>query len=100
MYSSINHTCWECKYHVVFIPKYRKKAIYSQIRKSLGKVFKELARQKECLVEEGHLCSDHIHMLLSVPPKYSVASDRLHERKKCDIYFTKLLREKLQLCRL
>jgi len=89
MYSSINHTCWECKYHVVFIPKYRKKAIYSQIRKSLGKVFKELARQKECLVEEGHLCSDHIHMLLSVPPKYSVSQVIGYMKGKRAIYISR-----------
>ena len=73
MYSSISHTCWECKYHIVFIPKYRKKVLYGQIRNNIGKVLKELARQKGCLVEDGHLCRDHVHMLISVPPKYSVS---------------------------
>jgi len=70
---SIKHTRWECKYHVVFIPKYRKKAIYGWIRKELGPIFRDLARQKESIVEEGHLKSDHVHMLLSIPPKYSVS---------------------------
>ena len=70
---SIKHTRWECKYHVVFIPKYRRKAIYGWIRKELGPIFRDLARQKEVIVEEGHLKSDHVHMLLSIPPKYSVS---------------------------
>ena len=70
---SLRHTRWECKYHVVFIPKYRRKVIYGQLRQHLGKVFRELARQRESEVEEGHLQRDHVHMLLSIPPKYSVA---------------------------
>ena len=70
---SLRHTRWECKYHVVFIPKYRRKAIYGELRRHLGKVFRELARQRESEVEEGHLMLDHVHMLLSIPPKYSVA---------------------------
>ena len=72
-YKRLSHSVWECKYHVVFIPKYRKKALYEGLRKELGKVFRTLARQKECEVEEGHLHSDHVHMLISIPPKYSVA---------------------------
>ena len=70
---SLKHTKWECKYHVVFIPKYRRKALYQQLRKHLGEVFRELCRQRECVVLEGHLMVDHIHMLVSVPPKYSVS---------------------------
>ncbi len=70
---SINHTRWECKYHIVFIPKYRKEAIFGQIRKELGETFHRLAKQKECMIEEGHLMSDHVHMMLSIPPKYSVS---------------------------
>jgi putative transposase len=73
-YESLKHTTWECKYHVVFIPKCRRKSLYAQLRRELGVVFRELAEQKECKVEEGHLMPDHVHMLLSVPPKYSVAS--------------------------
>lgn len=70
---SLKHTRWECKYHVVFIPKCRRKVIYGQLRPELGKVFRELAQQKESEIEEGHLMADHVHMLLSVPPKYAVS---------------------------
>ena len=73
-YESLKHTTWECKYHVVFIPKYRRKALYAQLRRDLGPVFRGLAEQKECRVEEGHLMADDVHMLLSVSPKYSVWS--------------------------
>ena len=70
---TLNHTEWECKYHVVFIPKYRRKAIYGQIRAELRDVFRRLARQKESEIEEGHLAPDHVHMMISIPPKYSVS---------------------------
>jgi putative transposase len=70
---SLSHTKWECKYHVVFIPKYRRKALYLELRQYLGKIFHDLAQQKECRIEEGHLCVDHVHMLISIPPKYSVS---------------------------
>ena len=73
-HESLKHTVWEYKYHVVFIPKYRRRALYAQLRRDLGPVFRSLAEQKECTVEEGHLMPDHVHMLLSVPPKYAVAS--------------------------
>jgi putative transposase len=73
-FESLKHTTWECKYHVVFIPKCRRKTLYAQLRRELGMVFRGLAEQKECKVEEGHLLPDHVHMLLSVPPKYSVSS--------------------------
>ncbi len=72
-YRSLNHSRWECKYHIVFIPKYRKKRIFGSIKRYLGEVFHRLARQKESLIEEGHLMSDHVHMMISIPPKYSVA---------------------------
>ncbi len=72
-YRSLNHTKWECKYHVVFIPKYRKKIIFETLRSALGDVFRTLASQKESEIEEGHLMPDHVHMLISIPPKYSVA---------------------------
>ena len=70
---SLAHTKWECKYHVVWIPKYRRQALYAELRKYLGPVLRELARQREAVVEEGHLQPDHVHMLLSIPPKYAVA---------------------------
>ena len=72
-YQSLSHTKWECKYHVVFIPKYRRKVLYGRLRQYLGEVFRELARHKESRIEEGHLQPDHVHMLLSIPPKYAVA---------------------------
>ncbi len=70
---SLNHTKWECKYHIVWIPKYRRKSIYKELRPYLGDILKELASQKECAIEEGHLLADHVHILISIPPKYSVA---------------------------
>lgn len=73
-YESLSHSVWDCKYHVVWIPKYRKKVLYGQLRAHMGDIIRELARQKESRVEEGHLMSDHIHMLISIPPKYAVAS--------------------------
>ena len=72
-YKSLSHTSWECKYHIVFIPKCRRKVLYGHIRNELGKLFVELARHKECHIETGSLQPDHVHMLISVPPKYSVA---------------------------
>ena len=69
----LSHSKWECKYHVVWIPKSRKKALYGQLRNHLGEMFHELARQKESKVLEGHLQPDHIHMLVSIPPKYAVS---------------------------
>jgi len=73
-YNHLNHSSWECKYHVVFIPKYRKKSLYGQIRQRLGAVFHDLAHRKECKIEEGHIMPDHIHMLISIPPKISVST--------------------------
>ena len=73
-YESLKHTTWECKYQVVFIPKCRRKVLYQGIRQELGTVFRSLAEQWECKVEAGHLMPDHMHMLLSVPPKYSVSN--------------------------
>jgi putative transposase len=72
-YQSLAHTRWDCKYHVVFIPKKRKKAIFGAIRKHLGQVLHELSQQKECKIVEGHLMPDHVHMCLSLPPKHSMS---------------------------
>ena len=71
--SSLSHSRWECKYHLVWIPTYRKKTLYGQLRKYLGQVLKDLACNRECEVLEGHMRSGHVHMLISIPPKYSVA---------------------------
>ena len=73
-YESLKPATWDCTYHVVFIPKCRRKVLYQGIRQELGTVFRSLAEQWECKVEEGHLMPDHVHMLLSVPPKHSVSS--------------------------
>ena len=70
---SLSHTGWDCKYHLVWIPKYRKKVIYGSIRKYLGEIFHELAAHRESEIIEGHLRGDHVHMLISIPPKYSVS---------------------------
>ena len=72
-YESLSHSKWDCKYHIVFIPKGRKKVLYGQIRKFLGPVFRELAMQRECTIFEGHMVQDHVHMMIRIPPKYSVA---------------------------
>ena len=69
----LSHTKWDCKYHVVWIPKYRRKTLFGELRSNLVEVFHELARHKESKIIEGHLQPDHIHMLISIPPKYSVA---------------------------
>jgi REP-associated tyrosine transposase len=70
---SLNHSVWDCKYHVVFISKCRRKTLYGELRQYLGEVFRRLAQQKESRIEEGHLLSDHVHMLIAIPPKYAVA---------------------------
>lgn len=72
-YQSLSHTLWDCKYHIVFISKRRKKMIDGALRKHLGEIFHELAGQRECKVVEGHLMIDHVHIYLSVPPKYSIS---------------------------
>ena len=71
---SLSHRRWDCKYHVVFIPKYRRKAIYGEIRTGLGAIFHELARQKECRIVEGHRMGDHVHRCVEIPPKFAVVS--------------------------
>jgi len=73
-YQKLSHTCWDCKYHVVYIPKRRKKRIFGQLRRHLGGIFHELAAQRSCEIVEGHLMPDHVHICISIPPKYSVSS--------------------------
>jgi len=84
-YSSLSHTKWECKYHVVFIPKCRRKVLYGKIRRRLGEVFHELARQKDSQILEGHLCPDHVHMMVRIPPKRSVSVVVGYIKGKCAI---------------
>jgi putative transposase len=73
-YESLSHSKWECKYHVVFIPKCRRKALYGEPRRHLGEVFRKLAQQSR--IVEGHLMPDHVHMMISIPPKYAWVGDR------------------------
>jgi putative transposase len=73
-YQSLSHSKWDCKYHIVFIPKKRRKALFGQVRRHLGEIFHALARQKECQILEGHLLPDHVHMCIAIPPKHPVAS--------------------------
>ena len=70
---TLSHTQWDCKYHVVFIPKCRRKVLYGHLRRYLGAVFRQLARRRESEIEEGHLMPDHVHMMLRIPPKYAVS---------------------------
>ena len=72
-FESLSHSKWECKYHIVFIPKRRRKTLYGQLKKHLGEVFHRLAQQKESQILEGHMMADHVHMLVSIPPKYAVS---------------------------
>ena len=91
---SLNHTKWECLYHIVFIPKYRRKALYGQLRKELGEVFRRLAEQRESRVEEGHLMVDHVHMLLKIPPKYAVSQVVGYIKGKSAIHLARVYGER------
>lgn len=93
-YQSLSHTKWECKYHVVFIPKCRRKILYGELRRHLGMVFRTLAEQKECRVLEGHLMPDHVHMLISIPPKYSVAQAMGYIKGKSAIHIARTFMER------
>ncbi len=73
VYQSLAHSKWDCKYHVVFVPKRRRKVIFGHIRRQLGPILHALAKQKECQIVEGHLMSDHVHMMISIPPEYAVS---------------------------
>jgi len=72
-YQSLAHSRWDCKYHIVFVPKRRRRQLYGQIRRQLGAIFHALARQKECQIAEGHLLPDHVHICIAIPPKHAVA---------------------------
>lgn len=88
-YQSLNHSQWECKYHVIFIPKCRRKTLYGGIRSQLGALFRALAEQKDSRVEEGHLMPDHVHMMISIPPKYAVAHVVGYIKGKSAIYIAR-----------
>lgn len=90
---SLCHSAWECKYHIVWIPKYRRKVLFGSIRKDLGETFRELARQRECMVWEWHLCPDHVHIYISIPPKYAVAQVVGYIKGKSVIYIARTLED-------
>src|ERR1700684_916009 len=95
-FESLNHTKWDCKYHVVFIPKYRRKALYGDLKRHLGPVFRQLAEQRESRIEEGHLLLDHVHMLLSIPPKYAVSQVVGYIKGKSAIHLARTYGERKQ----
>ncbi len=88
-YESLNHSTWECKYHIVWIPKYRRKKLYKSIREDLGQEIRRLARCRECRVLEGHMMIDHVHMLVAIPPKYSIAQVMGYIKGKSAIYIAR-----------
>ena len=92
--SSLNHTKWECKYHVVFIPKFRRKVLYKELRGHLGEVFRQLAKQKESRIEEGHLMPDHVHMMISIPPKHAVSQVIGYIKGKSAIHLARVYGER------
>ena len=93
-FESLNHTKWDCKYHVVFIPKYRRKMLYGELKRHLGPVFRQLAEQRESRVEEGHLMPDHVHMLLAIPPKYAVSQVVGYIKGKSASHFARVCGER------
>ena len=93
-YQSLNHSKWDCKYHVVFIPKCRRRTLYVQLRQHLGVVFRQLASQKESRIEEGHLMPDHVHMMISIPPKYAVSGVIGYIKGKSAIHLARVYAER------
>ena len=92
--ANLSHAKWECKYHVVFIPKCRRKTLYEQLRRHLGEVFRRLAEQKESRIEEGHLMPDHVHMMISIPPKYAVSQVIGYIKGKSAIHLARVYGER------
>ena len=91
---SLSHTKWECKYHVIFIPKRRRRTLYAELRKHLGELFRRLASQKESRIEEGHLMPDHLHMLISILPKYAVSQVVGYIKGKSAIHLARVYGER------
>jgi putative transposase len=91
---TLSHTKWECKYHVVFIPKCRRKTLYVELRPQLGEVFRRLAEQKESRIEEGHLMPDHVHMMISIPPKFAVSQVVGYIKGKSAIHLARVYGER------
>ena len=93
-YQSLSHTRWDCKCHVVFIPKKRKKRIFGVLRKHLGEIFRELAKHKEAQIVEGHLMGDHVHICISIPPKHAVSNVVGYIKGKSAIHLARVYGEK------
>ena len=93
-FESLSHSRWECKYHVVFIPKCRRKALYAQLRMHLGEVFRQLAQRKESRIFEGHLMPDHVHMLIAISPKYAVSQVVGYIKGKSAIHLDRVYAER------
>ena len=93
-FDSLSHSRWECKYHVVFIPKCRRKTLYAGLRRHLGEVFRQLAQRKECEILEGHLMPDHVHMLIAIPPKYAVSQVVGYMKGKSAIHIARVYGER------
>lgn len=93
-FDSLSHSKWECKYHIVFIPKCRRKVLYGQLRSHLGEVFHKLARHKESRIEAGHLMADHVHMLMVIPPKYAVSEVVGYIKGKSAIHLARVYGER------
>ena len=93
-FDSLSHSKWECKYHIVFIPKCRRRTLYEQLRQHLGEVFRRLAEHKESRIEEGHLLPDHVHMMISIPPKYAVSQVVGYIKGKSAIHLARVYGER------
>ena len=93
-FESLSHTKWDCNYHVVFIPKCRRKVLYGKLRQHLGELFHSLAKQKESVIKEGHMVSDHVHMLISIPPKYAVSNVIGYIKGKSAIHIARVYGER------
>ena len=95
-YESLSHSKWECKYHVIFIPKCRRKTLYLALRQHLGEVFRQLAERKQSRIEEGHLMPDHVHMMISIPPKYADSEVVGYIKGKSAIHLARVYGERKQ----
>ena len=95
-YESLSHSKWECKYHVIFIPKCRRKTLCGSLRPHLGEVFRRLAEQKQSRMEEGHLMPDHVHMMISIPPKFAVSEVVGFIKGKSPIHLARVYGERKQ----
>ena len=95
-FETLSHSTWDCKYHVVFIPKGRRKVLFGHVRSHLGEIFRRLATQKESRIEEGHLLPDHVHMMISIPPKHAVSQVIGYIKGKSAIHMARVYGERKQ----